>query len=383
MGRARVLIFANTFWYLYKFRSNLVARLEAEGYECVACAPEGDEYRGRMACRTESFALDRRSLNPFRELSSFAQIFGLVRRERPVCVLSYTPKLNIYAALAARLLGVPRIPNISGVGKSFAASFLVKIPVTIAYRASLAGAAHVFFQNDADMDYFVSRRIVRGRCSRLFGSGVDLGRFRADSPPGRGERRVFLFASRLIREKGVLEYLAAARALGGRRGDLRFLCCGAFEDEDVRTEVESCRGEGIVEYLGLVDDMKSLLELSDCVVLPTYYNEGVPRILIEAIAMGRVVISTAIPGCRDVVREGETGFFVAPRNSAELADRMLAVADLDRAEIERMGAAGVDLARRSFDERTILDEYVEKLQSIESSSNVAAARRRTPEREAQ
>ncbi|MDA8426086.1 MAG: glycosyltransferase family 4 protein [Treponema sp.] len=375
MGRGRILIFANTFWYLYKFRSNLIARLEAEGYELVACAPGGDEYQERMACRTEAFVLDRRSVNPFTELASFARIFSLVRRERPVCALTYTPKLNLYAALAARLLGIPAIPNISGVGKSFAASLFVRLPVEIAYRASLGGAAHVFFQNDADLDYFVSRGIVRGSRSRLFGSGVDLERFAPDAPPGRGERRTFLFAARLIREKGAPEYFAAARALAASRGDLRFLCCGAFEDADVRAELEACAREGLVEYLGLVDDMKSLIGKVDCVVLPTYYNEGVPRILIEAIAMGRVVISTAIPGCRDVVVEGETGFFVSPRDERDLAAKMAAVADLDRAELERMGAAGRALAKRRFDERTILDEYVEKLQTIVAAETPIPPRR--------
>jgi glycosyltransferase involved in cell wall biosynthesis len=376
MGSGRILIFANTFWYLYKFRSNLAARLGAEGFEVVACAPEGDEYREKMACRTEAFILDRHSVNPFRELASFARIFALLRREKPVCVLTYTPKLNLYAALAARLLGVPSVPNISGVGKSFAAPPLVRLPVEIAYRASLGKAAHVFFQNDADMDYFVSRGMVKGGYSRLFGSGVDLTRFAPDSLPGRGERRTFLFASRLIREKGALDYFAAARALAASRPDLRFLCCGAFEDDDVRAELEACVRSGLVEYLGLVDDMKSLIETVDCVVLPTYYNEGVPRILIEAIAMGRVVISTAIPGCRDVVVEGETGFFVSPRDGRDLAAKMLAVADLGRSELERISAAGMELAKRRFDERTILDEYAEKLQSI-----VAAAGTHWPRRE--
>ncbi|HUW39936.1 MAG TPA: glycosyltransferase family 4 protein [Rectinemataceae bacterium] len=370
MEHGRILIFANTFWYLYKFRSNLAARLGAEGFEVVACAPDRDEYREKMACRTESFALDRHSVNPFKELASFARIFALLRREKPVCVLTFTPKMNLYAALAARLLGIPSIPNISGVGKSFAASPLVRLPVEIAYRASLGGAAHVFFQNDADRDYFVSRGMVKGGHSRLFGSGVDLARFAPDSPPGRGERRTFLFAARLIREKGALDYLAAARELSATRRDLRFLCCGAFEDDDVRAELEACVRSGLVEYLGLVDDMKSLLEKVDCVVLPTYYNEGVPRILIEAIAMGRVVISTAIPGCRDVVVEGETGFFVSPRDGRGLAAKMAAVAELGRAELERMGAAGMELAKRRFDERTILDEYVEKLHSIgEAAAN--------------
>lgn len=380
MERGKILVFANTFWYLYKFRSNLVARLEAEGYEVVACAPDGDEHRDRMACRTETFPLDRHSVNPLKELASFAAVLALVRRERPACVLSYTPKLNLYAGLAARLLGVPRIPNISGVGKSFAASALVRLPVEIAYRASLGAALHVFFQNDADEEYFVSRGLARGSHSRLFGSGVDLARFVPGSAPGRGGRRTFLFASRLIREKGALDFLAAARILaagwsggrpggdsrgdGGQAGWPRFLVCGAYEDEDVRAELGACVGDGLVEYLGLVDDMRPVLEQSDCVVLPTYYNEGVPRILIEAIAMERIVLTTDSPGCRDVVIEGETGFFVPARDGRGLAAKMLEVAGLGAEDLGRMGRAGRELAERRFDERTILDEYLGKLHSI-------------------
>lgn len=362
-SKGKVLLFANTFWYLYKFRSNLITRLRSEGYEPVACGPRGDDYQSRLDCRTIAFSLDRHSTNPLKELNSFCQIAELVRREKPSHVLTYTPKLNLYAAIAARMYNVPYIVNISGVGKSFSSSKLLRVIVETAYRISLKRAAHVFFQNDQDMGYFVSRRIVCGSYSRIYGSGVDLDYFKPQTIAGLHGRRTFLFAARLIKEKGILEYLEAARQVYAEGYKATFLCCGAFEDENVKGAVESAVRDGIINYLGLVDDMRSVLERSDCVVLPTYYNEGVPRILIEAIAMGRIAITTALPGCRDVINEGDSGFFVPSRNSNILNEHIIEVIKMEDRRISEMGNICMHRACFMFDEEKIINEYMQRIEN--------------------
>jgi glycosyltransferase involved in cell wall biosynthesis len=365
-SKKKILLFANTFWYIYKFRSSLIARLVKEGYDPIACGPDGDEYQAKIKSRTIAFKLDRHSISLTKELMSYIQIKRIILRENPCFVLTFTPKLNIYASFASSLAGVHFIVNISGMGKSIGGSKLIEQLVLYAYRVSLQRATHVLFQNDQDLHYFLTHRIVHGAYSRIYGSGVDLDFYKPATIAGQNGRRIFLLASRLIKEKGVKEYLDAARRIVAKNNTKAvFLCCGAFEDLDVKEAIENSARSGVIRYLGLVDNMKPILERADCVVLPTYYNEGIPRILIEATAMGRIVITTPLSGCKDVVTNGENGFFVPPRDSEALERAITMICALNDAEIERMGNLGMELAQQRFDESVILNKYIKVINSMQ------------------
>ncbi len=365
LGRKKkIAIFANTYWYIYKFRSTLIRELENAGYEVIACAAPDDEYRKRVSVRTVPFSMDRHSLNPFKELKSFLSILFVLMKEQPDCVLTYTPKLNLYAALSARLSGTPYIVNISGVGKSFSMNRAFRSFLAFIYRVSLGQALHVFFQNRTDMDFFISNRLVGPSHSRIYGSGVDLTHYIPKRQVGSLPVRTFLFAARMIKEKGILDFLAAAKALKAEGQSVRFICCGAFEGDDIKDVVLRAHAEGVVSYLGLVDDMRVVLEETDCVVLPTYYNEGVPRILIEAIAMGRPVISTPLSGCLDVVVDGVDGFVIPPMNPQTLANAMGKIASIEKSALDSFSRAGMDMARTRFNEQVIIQEYLAKIASM-------------------
>lgn len=364
--RGTVAISINASWNVVNFRRGLVEALRREGWRVVALAPT-DAWSPRLAeigAEHVPIAIDSLGLSPLRDLALLWRYRRTLGRLRPDVFLGYTAKPNVWGSLAAGSLGIPVVNNISGLGTAFIEPGPLRRLVSALYRMALRRSATVFFQNPEDLQLFRRQRLVRAEQARLLpGSGVDLDRFR---PPDarRSGPFAFLFVGRLLWQKGVREYVEAARIVRRDHPDVRFGMLGFLDAPNrsavARDEVEAWRAEGLIDYLGHADDVRPHLAAADCLVLPSY-REGLPRSLLEGAAMARPLIAADVPGCRHVVEHAVSGLLCAPRDPAALAAAMLRMIGLSEAERAAMGAAGRARVERDFAEGTVIDAYLDAI----------------------
>ena len=379
-GRGRAIVLAaNSAWNLVNFRGNIIAALQRRGFRVVAIAPRDSHHQQLEQLGVEFQALDFRSaqISPLHDARLFLRYIALLRAVRPAAFLGFTIKPNIYGSLAARALGIPTINNVSGLGTAFIKQGMITRVATFLYRQAFRRSATVFFQNDEDRRQFVAARMVADVQSRLLpGSGVDLERF-APTPLPVGKPFRFLLITRLLWDKGVQEYVDAARIVRQRHPDARFEVLG-FADVDNRTAVprktlEQWIGEGLIDHHGASDDVRPFIEAADCVVLPSY-REGLPRSLLEASAMARPIVATDVPGVRDVVEDKVTGLLCAARSAPALAEALLAMMALSPAERRAMGEAGRRRVERAFDIADVTRLYLDAVDDALSHPDRDGAR---------
>ena len=371
----RIAVVANTAWYLHNFRRNLMRALQQDGHHVIAVGDEGPFGQRLRAQGIEYHAVpfSGAGTKPWRELATVLALRRVLRRERVDLVLSYTPKGNLYAALAGRGLRLAQVMNVSGLGRAVTSPGAASRVVEWLYRHTVARAAWVFFQNDDDRNLFVERgHVPHSRTSRLPGSGVDLVAFTpCPLPSVEAGACVFLMISRLLWDKGVREYVDAARSLRTQWPRARFQLLGPLDASPrsgvPRAVLDGWVAEGVVEYLGETDDTRPFLQQADCIVLPSY-REGVPRSLLEAAASARPVITTDAVGCRDAVDAGVTGLLCAPRDSAELALQMRALLLMQPQDRLLMGQAGRRKMEQEFDERVVIAAYLGRIAAIEKTA---------------
>ena len=372
MTARTIVISANSDWNIANFRQGLVRALRVAGYEPVVIAPQdpaADARMRKLGVQRIPISIDRAGLNPVADLRLLMRYRALLKRLRPAAYLSYTIKPNIYGSLAAASLGIPALPNVSGLGTAFIAGGPIQAIVTGLYRIGFRRAPVVFFQNDEDRALFVGRHVVRPAQARVLpGSGVDLEAF-APAPLPEGPP-VFLYIGRLLRDKGVVEFVAAARALRRDFPDARFQLLGGL-DEGNRTgirqaELDSWIAEGVIEHLGTTDDVRPFIAAASAVVLPSY-REGLPRSLLEAAAMTRPLIASDVPGCRDVVEDGFNGFLCRVRDADALAQAMRRFVNLPRAQQLAMGETGRRKVQERFSEAFVVRAYLDILAGLEAA----------------
>ncbi|MER8386455.1 glycosyltransferase family 4 protein [Mesorhizobium sp. M1380] len=370
----RVIICANTAWNLLNFRAGLIRSFLERGIEVIAVAPPHQQHAAqlmRMGCRFEEMPMDNMGTSPIGDLALLMRFRRLFSRTRPDVYLGYTIKPNIYGSIAAKMLGVSVINNIAGLGVAFSKGSRIQGLVEILYRYALRGSRRVFFQNREDRDDFVRKSIVMpGSSDLLPGSGVDLLHFMPARalPSEDGPKSVFLLVARVLWEKGVGEFAEAARIVRSTNVQARFQLLGFLDVQNPsavsKTVIEQWVKEGVIEYLGVTDDVRRYLAAADCVVLPSYYREGTPRSLLEAAAMGRPIITTDWTGCRNVVDDGVNGYLCQPRDARHLADRMLKFMSLSLHERVAMGDASRAKAEHEFDERLVIQKYLNAIGEV-------------------
>jgi len=360
----------NAAWSIWNFRRPLVTALAAEGHRITVLAPPDATVPALqgLGCRTLPLAMQVKGLNPLADLALQRRLAGHFRVERPDAILSFTIKNNVFGARAAGSVGIPFLPNVTGLGTAFLSGWLLQGIAEHLYRRAFAALPVVFFQNADDRDLFLDRRLVRASQARLVpGSGIDLDHFApAPMPPAQGPI-VFLMIARLLRDKGVVEFVEAARQVRARHPQARFRLLGAVGSEN-RSAIDAATlrawvAEGTVEHLGTLEDVRPAIAAAACVVLPSY-REGAPRTLIEGAAMARPVIATDVPGCRAVVDRDVSGFLCEPRSADSLAaamERFLALAPGARAA---MGTAGRAKMVREFDQARVVAAYRAALAEI-------------------
>lgn len=358
----------NTSRYLHLHYAELIERLIVHGWIVKCAAPKDESVPSLEALGAVCIdvSLSRRGMNPFREVGGLVTLYQVFRRERPDAVMNFSIKPAIYGSLAARAARVPRICSmITGLGYVFLAQgalpAILSWVVGWGYRAALAGNYRVFFQNPDDSDFFLKRGIVRERqCVVLNGTGIDTQRF-SPRPASKKPRGIgFLMVARLLGDKGVREYEEAAARLRRENSAVRCGLLGPWDDNPaaIGSDELACWLErGFVEYLGETDDVAAVIAEYDVFVLPSY-REGLPRATLEAMAMGKPVISTDVPGCRETVVEGVNGYLVPVRDAVALKAAMSRFV-ADPSLIDSLGAASRDIAVRKYDVHKVNEEIVQ------------------------
>jgi glycosyltransferase involved in cell wall biosynthesis len=357
-----ILVSANSVWNIVNFRGGLLRALSARGVHSVVAAPrdrQADAQSG-MGTDVRDMPMQRSGLNPLADAILMLRYVALMRSAKPSAFLSFTIKPNIYGALAARLIGVPSIPNVSGLGTAFIRGGLFGRFVERLYRIAFRSAHVIFFQNPDDRDLFLSRRIVAPDKVRLLpGSGIDTERFRP-APPLTARAPTFLFIGRLLADKGVREFVEAAELTRLRHPGTRFQLLGGL-DPDNRTAISERDltrwiGKGAVEYLGPASDVRPFIADADAIVLPSY-REGLPRALLEGGAMARPLIAADVPGCREVVEHEVTGLLCEARSSSSLAEAMARFEAMSVDERQALGEAARRKVETEYDERLVIEAY--------------------------
>ena len=369
----RVAIVINTSWNIWNFRASLVRALQAAGHEVLAIAPP-DDYSQRLetelGCRFVPILMENKGTNPLQDAALTRRFYQIYRREKPDVVLHYTIKPNIYGSIAARLAGVPSINNVSGLGTVFIIkNFVSKVALGL-YRVAFRFPHRVFFQNADDRQLFLDHGLVRQEITGLLpGSGVDTNRFRPAAQFVRQTPFVFLMVARVLYEKGVVEYFEAAKAIRAAVPGTRIQLLGGLDEAGgvgvPRATFEEWLKSGDIEYLGRSDDVATHLHRADCVVLPSY-REGTPKTLLEAAAVGKPLVTTDVPGCRETVVDGLNGYLCQVRSGDDLAAKMLQVVRLSAGDLQRVGQARRQLAETKFDEKLVLDKYLAALASVKA-----------------
>jgi glycosyltransferase involved in cell wall biosynthesis len=360
----KVVLFANTDWYLYNFRLSLANALRDEGVEVVLVSP-GGEYVNRL--REAGFRWIEIPLskgNPFADIISLIRLWNLYRKERPVVVHHYTVKCVLYGSCAAHLAGTKAIVNsVTGLGFVFTDNSpvrkLLQGVVLLAYRIVLRNT-RIIFQNSPDRDFFLSMKLVAPNSAELIrGSGVDIDLFQPkEEPQGMP---VVLFPGRFLRDKGIDEFVESARIVNNNGTKARFILAGDLYEGNPSSisarELQSWTDEGVVECWGWSGQMQNIYPLANIVCLPSY-REGLSRTLIEACACGRAVVTTDVPGCRDVVRHGENGYLVPPKAPKALAKAILELIKSPGTR-RQMAMAGRKIAERDFSTEKIIRETLD------------------------
>jgi glycosyltransferase involved in cell wall biosynthesis len=368
----KVLLFANTDWYLFNFRRSLAAAVRAAGHEVILVSPEGP-YGPRleqMGFRWIPAPMQRRSLDPRREWSLVWWLRGLLVRERVDLIHGFTIKCAVYGSIAGRLAGVPgRVGAVAGMGYVFTSNtplaLALRPVVRCLLRFALGGpGARLILQNPDDVALFRHARLVDpARIRMIPGSGVDCARFapaaeEASASPGAGRPFRILLPARLLWDKGIAEFVEASRLLRAEGAQVDFLLAGEPDEGNPgsvpQQVLQQWVREGLVTWLGHVSDMPALLKTVDAVVLPSY-REGLPKGLVEAAAAGLALVTTDAPGCREVVTDAVDGLLVPARDALALARAIRTLHD-DRALCRRFGAAARQKALQRFDECIVLQQ---------------------------
>jgi len=378
--KKKIIVAVNSTFNLINHRVGLINGLLNEGYEVVAVSPT-DEFYSRLkelGCHHVPLQMERKGTNIGRDLLLFWRYRILMKQHRPDIYLGFTAKPNIYGSLAAQSLGIPVINNISGLGTVFGAmsttlfgSLLSRL-VRLLYWFALLRSNKIFFQNKDDRSEFIEQGVVKDHLTDLLpGSGVDLDRFTYTpitanqyslKVNNENKKTRFLLIARMLWDKGVGEYVEAARLLTRRYPRTEFCMIGFldFQNPEAISEaqIKEWISEGVVQYLGVINDIRPEIVQADCVVLPAQFREGTPRSLLEAAAMGRPIITTNTVGCRETVDDGVNGYLCIPNDSIDLSKKMERIIQLDDSQLHKMGRYGREKMETQFDEQIVVQKYL-------------------------
>lgn len=355
-----ILILANSSKGVYGFRNELMLAL-LQNYKVIVSVPDETCTQELMdeGCQVIYTPIDRRGMNPKEDAGLFLSYLRLLKEIKPDLVLTYTIKPNIYGGYACRKLKIPYMTTITGLGSAFQRNGILKKMIIFMYRVSLKKASCVFFQNAQNQKIFKDCRIVGNKDMLVNGSGVNLEIHHLEEYPGDGKIR-FLFVGRIMKEKGIEEFLAAAKELHDENTSFELL---GYCDEDYQDILDQYESQGIVIQHGFHTDVHAFLKEASALVLPTYH-EGMSNVLMEASATGRPVIASDISGCKEIFEEGVTGFGCEPQNAESLIQAMRKFQTLNTEQRAGMGLMARKKMESEFDRRLVIDVYIKEINKL-------------------
>ncbi|EPM6206495.1 glycosyltransferase family 1 protein [Enterobacter hormaechei] len=368
--KLHIALVANTLWSVYNFRRGLINSFIGNGHKVTIIAPI-DDYAKRLeelGCSVVNIHIASQGMNPFTDLVLILKLKKIYSQINPDFIFHYTIKPNIYGSIAAWLSNKKSIAVTTGLGFVFnKSSFLTKV-ISQLYSFSFNFPKEVWFLNEDDKAVFISKKIIKEYKSFVLdGEGVDTQYFYpVDSTKHSDDSVTFLLVARMLWDKGVGIYVEAARKLKVQFPNAKFQLLGACDVENPsaipKDVIDSWNKEGVIEYLGVTSDVRQIVSQADCVVLPSYYREGIPRTLMEAASMGKPLVTTDNVGCRNVVIEGVTGYLCQVKSVDSLVDAMRNLIQLSPEARNEMGTKGREFMLRRFDEKIIISDYYKAIE---------------------
>lgn len=358
---------------IYCFRKELIEALLEEGYEMLISCPNGPKFElmKDIPFKYDDPIIDRRGTNIIADLKLFFHYLKLFKKEKPSVVLTYTAKPNVYASMAARVLGIPYINNVTGIGSVVNMKGIKKSFILWLFKIAYRGAACVMFQNSTNMKLAIDSGMIKGDYKLIPGSGVDLNRYPLqDYPKGGngkiGDKIVFNYIGRILHDKGVDDYIAAAKIIKKKYSNIEFNMIGFIEPTESHYEEElRLLGEqGIINYRGSQKDIKPWISRAHAIIHPSTYGEGMSNVLLENASSGRPIITTNNPGCQETVINGKSGMIYSGGNIEELVQIIEKFLKIDNHERQKLGLEGRKYIEKYFDRRIVIETYLEKIKKI-------------------
>jgi len=356
--KGNILALTNSIGGLHSFRKEVMMAIIDSGYELYISAPDDDErikYFEEIGCKTIKTDFDRRGMNPLADFKLMLKYRQLIKQLKPIAVLSYTIKPNIYGGIACRLNGTLQIANVTGLGDAIENGGWLQKLATSLYRFGIGNAFQVFFQNETNRDFCIKCGIADEKSIVLPGSGVNLTYHSYQDYPADGIIK-FLFIARLLKDKGTEEYFETAKTIKAKYPQTEFQIVGYVEG-DYQKQLNELVQDGIINYLGLTSDIRPFLTGVHCTIMPSYH-EGMSNVNLESAANGRPVITTNVPGCRETIEDGRTGFLVQVRSSSSLTEGVKRFIALSYDDKVKMGLEARKFVERKFDRQIVVDAYL-------------------------
>ncbi|VTS27319.1 glycosyl transferase [Streptococcus pseudoporcinus] len=365
----KILFLVNHDYTVYNTRLEIVERLLKEGYEVHISSPDGvriSELKD-LGCHFHEIKINRHGMNPIEEFQLIQTYKKQFHKVKPNIVLGFTIKPNIYGSIAAKRLKIPFIANITGLGtaveyKSWKQPIFINL-----YKYAFKGIYKVYFQNTANRDFFLKHKIIKNQFSLIPGSGVNLRRFSEKEFPHMSAIK-FAFISRVMKEKGIEQFLDAATYIKKKFPNTEFHIYG-FCEQAYEKKLEFLEENGIVKFHGMIKDVAGALENSSCLIHPSYYPEGLSNVLLEASAIGRPIITTDRPGCREVIDDGINGYLIEQKNSEDLISKIEKFLKLSPEQKQDLGHNARLKVEREFDRQIIVEQYIKDIERVINQEN--------------
>lgn len=358
----KVLLLANDTTYVYNLRQEVITAMLNKGWQVsVMCdVKQHSEALERMGCKLIPMTVARHGKNPLQDMALLKKYKDVLTQENPDAVLTYNIKPNVYGGIACAKKNIPYLVNVCGLGTPVENPGLMQVLTVSLYRIGVKKANCVFFQNSENEQFFNNRNMAPGHHHLLPGSGVNLEKYPLLDYP-KEDTVNFLYVSRVMKEKGIDQYLDAAQAIHKKYPDTLFHVVGGCDDESYLEKLQQLEQEGCIRYHGQQPDMRPFQKMNSCTVHPTYYPEGMSNVLLESASSGRPIITTDRSGCREIIDDGVNGFVCRQKDSKDLIRQIEKFLELSWEQHRNMGLAGRVKMEREFDRKIVVDAYIQEI----------------------